>query len=95
MTKSAKGKRPVYFNEPELDKMLAIIMALAGEVSVLHERLDTLERLIQVKGILSSDEIENYQVNEQVAQEREQWRTEYITRLLRILNQEVDSLTSE
>ncbi len=95
MTKSSKGKRPIYFEDPELDKMLAIIMALAGEVSVLHERLDTLERLIQVKGILSPDEIENYQVDEQVAKEREQWRTEYIARLLRILNQEVDSLTSE
>lgn len=95
MTKSAKGKRPIYLNEPELDKMLAILMALAGEVSVLHERLDTLERLIQVKGILSLDEIENYQVDEQVAKEREQWRTEYIARLLQILNQEVDSLTSE
>ena len=95
MTKSAKGKRPTYFEDPELDKMLAIIMALAGEVSVLRERLDTLERLIQAKGILSPEEIENYQVNEQVGKEREQWRTEYITRLLRILNQEVDNLTSE
>ena len=95
MTKSAKGKRPIYFEDPELDKMLAIIMALAGEVSVLRERPDTLERLIQVKGILSLEEIENYQVNEQVGKEREQWRTEYIARLLRILNQEIDSLTSE
>ncbi len=38
MTKIAKGKRPVYLDNPQIDKLLAIVMALTGEVSVLHER---------------------------------------------------------
>jgi len=46
MAKKAKGKRPFYFDNPESDKLLAIVMALAGEVSVLRECLDTLERLV-------------------------------------------------
>jgi predicted nucleic acid-binding Zn-ribbon protein len=74
------------------DKLLAMVMALVGEVSVLHERLDTLERLTQAKGILSIEEIEAYQPDEQVAQEREQWRREYIARVLRVVHEEVDSL---
>ncbi len=92
MTKIAKGKRPVYFDDPQIDKLLAIVMALTSEVSVLHERLDTLERLLQTKGILSIAEIEAYQPDDEVAKEREQWRADYIARLLRVLQEELDTL---
>lgn len=92
MLKTAKGQRPVYLNDPQEDKMLAIIMALAGEVSVLRERLDTVERLLETKGILSTVEIENYQPDERISEQREQWRIEYIARILRILEQEIDGL---
>jgi predicted nucleic acid-binding Zn-ribbon protein len=92
MAKKAKGKRPIYLDDAHSDKLLAMVMALVGEVSVLHERLDTLERLTQAKGILSMEEIEAYQPDEQVAQEREQWRREYIARVLRVVHEEVDSL---
>jgi predicted nucleic acid-binding Zn-ribbon protein len=92
MTKIAKGKRPVYFDDPQSDKLLAIVMALTSEVSVLHERLDTLERLLQTKGILSIAEIEAYQPDDEVAKEREQWRADYIARVLRVLQEELDTL---
>ena len=37
MARKAKGKRPVYFDDPQIDKLLGIVLALAGEVSVLRE----------------------------------------------------------
>lgn len=83
--KQAKGKRPVYLDNTDNDKLLAIVMALAGEVSVLRERLDTIEKLAVAKGIISPDEIENYQPDAKVNEEREQWRADYITRILRVL----------
>ncbi|NEO56587.1 MAG: hypothetical protein F6K54_28045 [Okeania sp. SIO3B5] len=85
MPKQAKGKRPVYLDNIDNDKLLAIIMALAGEVSVLRERLDTIEKLLVAKDIISSEDIENYQPDAQVNEEREQWRTDYITRILRVI----------
>lgn len=85
MSKTAKGKRPVYFDDPQTDKVLAIIMALIGEVSVLRERLDTIERLLEAKDILAIADIEAYQPDDSVAKEREQWRAEYIARVLRVL----------
>ena len=88
MTKTAKGKRPVYFDDPQIDKLLAMVMALTGEVSVLRERLDTVERLLQAKGIVSISELEAYQPDEQVESERQQWRQEYIARVLRVLQEE-------
>lgn len=83
--KQAKGKRPVYLDNTDNDKLLAIIMALAGEVSVLRERLDTIEKLVVAKGIISSEDIENYQPDAQVNEEREQWRADYIARILRVV----------
>jgi hypothetical protein len=93
MAKKAKGKQPTYFEHPEIDKLLAIVMALTGEVSVLHERLDTLERLAEAKGLVSTEEIEIYQPDDDVAREREQWRRDYIARVLRVVQEEVDALT--
>ena len=83
--KKVKGKRPVYLDNPESDKLLAMVMALAGEVSVLRERLDTMERLAEAKGLVSVEEIEAYEPDDRVVQEREQWRGAYIARLLQIL----------
>lgn len=88
MSKTAKGKRPVYFDDPQTDKVLAIVMALIGEVSVLRERLDTIERLLEAKDILAIADIEAYQPDDSVAKEREQWRAEYIARVLRVLETE-------
>lgn len=87
MSKKAKGKRPIYLQNAENDKLLAIVMALVGEVSVLHDRLDTIERLLQAKNLISLEEMENYEPSQEVAQEREKWRAEYLARVLRILNE--------
>ncbi|MCC5597922.1 hypothetical protein [Nostoc favosum] len=92
MAKIAKGKRPVYLDNPQIDKLLAIVMALTGEVSVLHERLDTIERLLEVKSILSATEIEAYEPHGKVINEREQWRAEYIARVLRVVQEELETL---
>ncbi len=92
MARKAKGERPVFFHDPQVDKLLAITMALAGEVSVLHERLDTLERLAEAKGLISRQEIESYRPDEQVREERERWRTEYIARVLWVVREELEAV---
>jgi hypothetical protein len=55
-----RAKRPVYFNDPECDKLLAIVMAVAGELAVVRERLDTLERIASARGLLSLVDIEQF-----------------------------------
>ena len=92
MAKKAKGKKPTFFADPQVDKLMAIVMALAGEVSVLRERFDTVERLVEAKGILSRQEIEAYRPEPQAAEEREQWRTEYVARVLRAVHEELEAV---
>ena len=92
MAKKAKGKKPTFFADPQVDKLMAIVMALAGEVSVLRERLDTVERLAESKGVLTRQEIEAFRPNPQATEEREQWRTEYIARVLRVVHEELEAV---
>jgi hypothetical protein len=81
------GKRP-YFLEPQVERVLAITMAIAQELAVAHQRNDTIERLLKAKGILAEDEIETFVPDPQAAAERAMWNQEYIARILRIVQQE-------
>ncbi|HEY9847097.1 MAG TPA: hypothetical protein V6D03_12995 [Candidatus Caenarcaniphilales bacterium] len=90
IVKKARGKRPVYFENPQIDQLLAIVMALAGEVSVLRERLDTVERLAEAKGLFNLREIEAYCPSDLVTEERDQQRSAYLARILRVVLEEAD-----
>ena len=92
MSRKAKGKRPVFMDDPDSDKLLAIVMALAAEVSVLRERLDTAERLAESRGLLLPGEIDSFQPSVEVIGQREAWRADYQRRLLRIVHHEGESV---
>lgn len=91
--RKAKGKRPQYFNAPEHDRMLSMLMALVGEVSVIRERLDTVERLLETKGTIDRQDIENYAPEPDAAFERGLIIREYIARVMRALQQELEAET--
>lgn len=88
----AKGKRPVYFDDPAIDRTLSIVMAIAGEVSVLRERLDTVERLLDAKGTISRRDIEAYIPDRQAGAERGMLTKEYLARILRGVQQDMEAL---
>ena len=67
-------------------------MAVAGELAVARERLDTLERLLENKGVLDRGEIETFVPTEAQAGERQAWHAEYIARVMRIVHQELEAL---
>ena len=93
--RTAKGRRPYFFEDPNIDKLLAMIMALTGEVSVLRERLDTHERLANKKKWASHQAIEDYEPDEIAEAFRAQWRSEFIARVLRIVQVELDQISRE
>jgi hypothetical protein len=91
----AKGKRPQYFDDPALDRMLSIVMAMAGEISVLRERLDTLERLLEAKGALDRAAIDAYQPDSDAAFERGLKTREFIFRLMRGVQQDLEAMQTD
>lgn len=90
--KKAKGKRPRYFDDPATDRLLSIVMAVAGEVSVLKERLDTVERLLDAKGTISRADIETYRPDRDAGYERGLATREYIARILRGVQQDMEAI---
>jgi hypothetical protein len=88
----AKGKRPQYFDDPALDRMLSILMAVVGEVSVLKERLDTVERLLDAKGTISRADIEAYEPDREAAYERGLATQEFIARVMRGVQQDMEAM---
>ena len=81
------GKRP-YFLTPEVERVLAITMAVAQELAVTRQRVDTLERVLAAKGLISAEEIERFEPDPGAATERALATQAYLDRILRIVLQE-------
>lgn len=93
--KRAKGKRPEFFDDPATDRLLSIVMALVGEVSVLRERLDTVERLLEKGGIIRREEIETFAPDRAAGEERAIATRAYIGRVMRAMQQELEAMESD
>ncbi len=88
----AKGRRPDFHDDPAIDRLLSLTMALVAEVSVLRERMDTVERLLEAKGSVSRVDIAAYVPDAVASEERGLATRAYITRVMRGFQQEVEAL---
>lgn len=89
----AKGKKPQYFSDPAIDKLLWMTLTLMEELSVARDRLDTVERLLAKKRLLSAKEIESWQPDDQASAERSARRAAYVDRMMRAIHSELEELT--
>jgi hypothetical protein len=92
ISRTAKGERPQNFSDPAIDKVLGITLSLASELSVLRERLDTLERLVEKQGVVSRAAIEAFEPTPAEMAARARWRAEYLDRVLQVVHRELDEL---
>jgi hypothetical protein len=92
LKRRAKGKRPYYFDNPDVDRLLSMVMALAGELAVTRDRLDTLERVAEAKGLLSSNDIEHYPLDEAALASRSERHSRLFSEITRIISAELEGL---
>jgi hypothetical protein len=52
-------KEQIFFKDEAIDRVLGVVMQLAGEVYILKDRNETLEKILAEKGIFLPNEIEN------------------------------------
>lgn len=90
--RTAKGQRPYFFPDPNLDKLVAMLLALVSEVAVLRERLDTHERLAESETWASGARVEDFEAADDVDAERAEWREAYVGRIMRIITDELERL---
>ena len=95
LKRKAKGERPYFFDDPAVDKLLAMLMGLAGEVSVMRDRIDTIERIAAEKKLFSINDIETYEASDEVLQERAERREIFLGEVTRIISSELEGLEEE
>ncbi|MFZ9653864.1 MAG: hypothetical protein ACO3A8_11055 [Steroidobacteraceae bacterium] len=78
-----KGHRPQVFDDPSIDQLHDAWLALATELAVAFERIDTLERLLEQRLGVAREQIEGYVADEAVAADRARRRADLAHRLLR------------
>ena len=88
----AKGERPYFFNDPAVERVFSITLAVATELAVMRERMDTIERLLEAGQPVSKTSIDAYRPESEAARERQLWHAEYISRIFRIVQQELEAL---
>jgi hypothetical protein len=88
----AKGpKRPQYLQNPELDKFMMMFTALLADVSAIRDRLDTHERLAKLGKVATPEEVEAFKVDAEVQADREKQRDAMLSRVFRILLEELEA----
>ena len=89
------GERPFFFDNPDTDRLIAMILGLSGELATVYERLDNLEQILMSKKVLSDDELESYLPDQKTAERRLDWNTMLVERVLRVLSYELNSLPEQ
>jgi hypothetical protein len=90
LRRTAKGRRPQYFEDPAVDHLHNMILSLVEELSVTRDRADALERLLEQSGVLNSIQLDQYQADEVAAIERQERRERYIARVLKTFSDQAE-----
>lgn len=88
----AKGERPYFFDDPAVERVFSITLAVATEVAVMRERLDTIERMLEAGQPVTKAAIDAFRPDNDAGRERQMWHAEYISRIFRIVHQELEAL---
>jgi hypothetical protein len=90
--KATGPDRPVYFNAGDIDRVMAILLALVSEVAAMRDRIDTHERLAGAGIPPTLDAVETYVPDAPANATRDAWRDAYIRRLFRVITEDVEAL---
>lgn len=89
---AASGPRPYFLDNADCDRLLSMVLAMAGQLTTLHERLDTLTRVLEANDLLKPGVLEAFQPDASVQAERLAWDEAFVRRLLRVLSYEFEAL---
>jgi hypothetical protein len=85
----AKGKAPKFHDDRTVDQLMAMVVALTSEVSILRDRLDTHERLAAARDVFSPATVEDFVPGPDVIAERSAQRTRLMRKVFRVLKEDL------
>ena len=93
--RTCKGRRPRFNDDPAIDNLHGMVMALATELSVFHDRLDTMQRVAEAKGVVLRDELDTFVPDQKTLAAREKWRRQLLQRMFYLLREQVGDVTQK
>lgn len=91
---TVKGKRSTFFNDPAIDHVVSMLLALSSEVWSLRERVFVIEKVADEQGLNMQAAVEAYQLNADEKQSLAEQRQAFIERIMFVLQEEIDQLKS-
>ena len=78
----AKGKKPRYLDDGSIDNLMAMIMTLTQEISVLRDRIDTFEQILEDKNVILEKEFDEFIPSDDLETKRKNRRHQLLERVL-------------
>jgi len=78
-------------DDNSVDNILAMVMTLTQEISVLTDRLDTIENLMAKKGQINIDDINSFEPDNELQEKRSERRKALLKRVLLPIEKALDS----
>ena len=86
LPKASKGGRVYSLESADSERLLTMVIALAAEVSTLHDKLDNLTQLSATGQPFSAQDVESYTPDASQSAARGQRRQAFVERVLRIVH---------
>lgn len=80
---AVRGGRNAFFKDPDVDRLLAMLLQMVNEHWVLNERVRALESLLEQHGVLGKGELEAFMPE---GEQDQQWDAESYTLIRRIIS---------
>ena len=82
MTETKPRPEQVFFDDPAVDRMMGVVMALAGEVYVLRDRVRCLEAALTGQGVLAPGALDAFESTQEQARADAQDRDAFVAHLM-------------
>lgn len=86
LPKASKGGRAFALENADSERLLTMVIALAAEVSTLHDKLDNLTQVAARATAVTAADVEAYRPDDAEAAARSQRRQAFVDRVLRIIH---------
>lgn len=90
MRRTIRGGRAYFFDDPAIDKLLNMLVVMAGEVWTLRERLAAMEAIQVRQGGLAAGELDSFEFGPDDETKLGMMRKEFIDSLFRVLQEQVE-----
>jgi len=95
LRRTIRGGRAFFFSDPAIDKVLNMVVTLAGEVWALRERLCAMEAIGVRQGSLSASEVDDYEFTPEQDERLGAQRKEFIESLFRVIEEQVEAAVAK